>query len=92
MNDHLKKCIAERRLVYSKPVQKNVKKEGSVSILTSDEIEKIYRTYCFIFSKGLANYSYAYEYEIRKSHVNHLINSVKVIQRAWRAYKLRLET
>ena len=41
-NDHLKKCIAERRLVYSKPVQKNVKKEGSVSILTSDEIEKIY--------------------------------------------------
>src|SRR5438128_9719509 len=25
-NDHLKKCIAERRLAYSKPVQKNMKK------------------------------------------------------------------
>ena len=55
-----------------------------VSIFSSDEIEKIYQTYCFIFSKGLANYSYAYEYEIRKRCVNRLINSAKVIQQAWR--------
>ncbi len=56
-----------------------MKKEGSVSILTSDEIEKIYQTYYFIFNKGLANYSYIYEYEIRKRHVNRLINNAKVI-------------
>ena len=52
VNDHLKKCIAERRLVYPKPVQKNVKKGESVSILTSDKIEKIYRTYCLYSVKA----------------------------------------
>ena len=48
-----------------------MKKGERVSILSSDDIKKIYQIYCFIFSKGLANYSYAYEYEIRKRHVNH---------------------
>src|SRR4051794_9339654 len=39
-NDHLNECVAER---CSKPVWKNVKKE---EILSSDEIDEIYRTYC----------------------------------------------
>jgi len=81
----LNECIAKtakRRIAYSNSIQKNVKKGGRVSILSSNEIEKIYQTYCFTFSKGLANYSYAYKYEIRKRYVNRLINSAKVIQQA----------
>ncbi len=78
-NDHLKKCITKITKMHSNSVRKNVKKGGRVSILSSDKIEKIYQTYCFIFSKGLANYSYAYEYEIRKRYINHLINNAKVV-------------
>src|SRR5205814_8466067 len=63
-------------------IQKNTKKE----------IEEIYLTYCFKFSKGLSIYSYANNYETWKKHVNHLIDTVKVVQRAWRAFKLRSET
>jgi len=66
-----------------------VKKGKRVSIFSFNEIEKIYQTYYFIFSKDLANYSYAYKYEIRKRHVNHLINNVKIIQQAWRIYKIK---
>ncbi|RIA85861.1 hypothetical protein C1645_830137 [Glomus cerebriforme] len=39
-----------------------------------------------------AKFSYVYEYENRKRYVNHLIDSAKVIQRTWRAFKLRSET
>ncbi|GET62812.1 hypothetical protein GLOIN_2v205859 [Rhizophagus irregularis DAOM 181602=DAOM 197198] len=58
-NDHLKKCIA-----------RTAKKR--VSILGSDEIEKIYHTYCFIFRKGLNNYTYKHSNEIKKRIVNRL--------------------
>ena len=77
-NDHLKKCIAERR---SKSIQKNTKKRGSVSSLNSDKIEEIYLAYLVMYSKGLAHYSYDYSHEGRKKIVNRLINSAKVIQR-----------
>ncbi|PKK64676.1 hypothetical protein RhiirC2_787175 [Rhizophagus irregularis] len=60
-----------------------------VSILSSDEIEKIYQTYCFIFRKGLNNYTYEHSNEIKKRIVNRLINNVRVIQQAWRSYKKR---
>ncbi|CAG8857294.1 19185_t:CDS:1, partial [Gigaspora margarita] len=95
--NHLKKCITERPLAYSKPVWKNVKNGGvpsrkSVSLLSPDEIEKIYQTYWVMYSKGLAHYSYDYLYEGREGIVNRLINNAKVIQRAWRAFKLRPET
>src|SRR5688572_19839614 len=89
-NDHLKKCIAKTakmHIAYSNPIQKNVKKRVS-SELSDDEIEKIYQTFGFIFSKCWAKFSYAYEYENRKRYVNHLIDSAKVIQWAWRAFKL----
>ncbi|GBC52752.2 uncharacterized protein OCT59_028649 [Rhizophagus irregularis] len=81
-NDHLKKCIARTAKRRSTSIQKNTKKE----------IEEIYLTYCFKFSKGLSIYSYADDYETWKKHVNHLIDTVKVVQRAWRAFKLRPET
>ncbi|PKB97914.1 hypothetical protein RhiirA5_466547 [Rhizophagus irregularis] len=93
-NDHLKKCIAKtakKHIAYSNPIQKNVKKRVS-SELSDDEIEKIYQTFGFIFSKYWAKFSYAYEFENRKRYVNHLIDSAKVVQRVWRAFKLRPET
>src|SRR3954465_9459539 len=60
-NDHLNRCIVKtvkKQIVYFNPIQKNVKKEGSVSSLSSDEIEEIYLTYSVMYSKSLANYSY----------------------------------
>ncbi|CAG8767708.1 20690_t:CDS:1 [Dentiscutata erythropus] len=93
-SNHLKKCITEKYLAYSKPVWKNegVPSRKSVSLLSSDEIEKIYQTYWVMYSKGLAHYSYDYSYEGRKRIVNRLINNAKVIQQAWRAFQLRPET
>src|ERR1700742_4779344 len=49
-NDHLKKCIT-----------KPAKRRNTSN--TKKEIEEIYLTYCFKFSKGLSNYSYANDYE-----------------------------
>ncbi|PKC60201.1 hypothetical protein RhiirA1_399367 [Rhizophagus irregularis] len=67
-NDHLKKCIAKtvkRHIAYSNPIQKNMKKKVS-SELSDDEIEKIYQTFGFIFSKCWTKFSYAYKYKNRK--------------------------
>ncbi|PKY58116.1 hypothetical protein RhiirA4_549942 [Rhizophagus irregularis] len=58
-NDHLKKCIAKTAKRRSTSIQKNTKKE----------IEEIYLTYCFKFSKGLSIYSYADDYETWKKHL-----------------------
>ena len=96
-NDHLKKCITKTAKMHSNPVRKNMEKGGalsrkSVSSLSSDEVDKIYQTYWVMYSKGLAHYSYDYSYEGRKRIVNRLIDSAKVIQRAWRVFKLRPET
>ncbi|PKK59427.1 hypothetical protein RhiirC2_794855 [Rhizophagus irregularis] len=93
-NNHLNECItriAKRRIAYSNPIQKNVKKRVS-SELSDDEIDEIYRTLCFTLSKCWTKYSYHSTKEDRKRVVNHLINSAKVIQQAWRAFKLRPET
>ena len=45
-----------------------------------------------MYSKGLTYYGYDYSHEGRKKIVNHLIDSAKVLQRVWRAFKLRPET
>ena len=78
--------------MHSNSVQKNMKKGGNVSLLSSDEVDEIYLTYSVMYSKGLAHYSYDYSHEGRKKIVNRLINSAKVIQWAQRTYKLRPET
>src|SRR3954447_20925517 len=81
-NDHLKKCITKTAKMHSNSVRKNVKKGGSVSSLSSDEIEKIYQTYSVMYSKGLNPYSYDPSYEGRKRIVNRLIDSAKAVQQA----------
>ena len=99
-NKHLNECITKstkKHLAYSNPIRKNVKKGGalsrkSVSSLSSDKVDEIYLTYSVMYSKGLAHYSYDYSYEGRKRIVNRLIDSAKVVQQAWRAFKLRPET
>ncbi|RIA99238.1 hypothetical protein C1645_811715 [Glomus cerebriforme] len=78
--------------MHSNSIQKNMKKGESVSSLSSDEVDEIYLIYSVIYSKGLAHYSYDYLDEGRKNIVNHLIDSTKVVQRTWRAFKLRPET
>ena len=80
-NDHLKKCITKTAKMHSNSVQKNMKKGGSVSSLSSDEVDEIYLTYSVMYSKGLAHYSYDYLHEGRKKIVNRLID-IKVVQRA----------
>ena len=90
-NDHLKKCITKITKMHSNSVRKNVKKGGSVSSLSSDEVDEIYLTYSVMYSKGLAHYNYDYSHEGRKRIVNRLIDSAKVVQQAWRAFKLRPE-
>ena len=84
-NIHLNECIAKtvkRQISYSNPIQKNAKKRGSVSSLSSDEVDEIYLTYSVMYSKGLAHYGYDYSHEGRKKIVNRLIDSAKVVQRA----------
>src|SRR5581483_2542904 len=49
-NDHLKKCITKTAKIHSNSIQKNVKKRV-LSELSDNEIEKIYQTCGFIFSK-----------------------------------------
>ncbi|PKK59182.1 hypothetical protein RhiirC2_795201 [Rhizophagus irregularis] len=82
-NKHLNECITKstkKHLAYSNPIRKNVKKGGvlsqkSVSSLSSYRVDEIYLTYCFIFRKGLNNYTYKHSNEIKKRIVNHLINN-----------------
>src|SRR4051812_23519120 len=91
-NKHLNECIAKKAkkcIAYSNPIQKNVKKGGRVASLSPGEINKIYLIYSVMYSKGLAHYNDSYEGE--KGIVNRLIDSAKVIQRAWRAFKLSPE-
>ncbi|CAG8805716.1 22050_t:CDS:2 [Dentiscutata erythropus] len=90
------KYITETTNMHSNPVRKNVKKEGGVSSLGIDIVDKIYEKYYFIYSKGLSYYDYDYKHsnknEVKKRIVVRIINSVTVLQRAWRTYKLRPET
>ncbi|GES78146.1 hypothetical protein GLOIN_2v1489014 [Rhizophagus clarus] len=44
-------------------VQKNTKKRGSVSLLSPDEIDKIYQIYSVMYSKGLNHYTYDHLHE-----------------------------
>ena len=78
-NDHLKKCITKTAKMHFNSVQKNMKKGGSVSSLSSDEVDEIYLTYSVMYSKGLTHYGYDYSHEGRKKIVNRLIDSAKVV-------------
>ncbi|PKY54735.1 hypothetical protein RhiirA4_473710 [Rhizophagus irregularis] len=43
-----------------------MKKGGSVSLLSSNEVDEIYLAYSVMYSKGLAHYSYDYSHEVQK--------------------------
>ncbi|RIA79900.1 hypothetical protein C1645_745616 [Glomus cerebriforme] len=91
-NDHLKKCITKR---CSKSIQKNTKKGGvlsrkNISSLSSNEVDVIFMSYSEYPSRGYRIYNTDYEFRERIAYS--LFNSAKIIQRAWRAFKLRPET
>ena len=89
-NDHLNKCIARianRRRVYSNPIQKNVKKGGRVTLLSSDKIDKIFTEYSGYSIHG--HHAYNTPYEIKELIAYRIFNSATVIQRAWRNYMKR---
>src|SRR6266542_2953608 len=90
-NDHLKKYITKTAKMHSNSVRKNMKKGKNVLSFSSDEVDEIYLIYLVMYSKGLAHYSYDYSHEGRKKIVNRLIDSAKVVQQAWIAFKLRPE-
>ena len=93
-NKHLNECIAKtakKRIAYSNPIQKNVKKRVS-SELSDDEIDEIYGNIYFRYRKSSEFYCSHASKEIKKSVAYRLINSAKVIQRAWRTFKSRPET
>ncbi|CAG8570815.1 1964_t:CDS:2, partial [Gigaspora margarita] len=90
-NHHLNECIAKtakRRFAHSNPVQK--KGERSASSLSSDEVNEIFMNYSVYPQRGyrVFNMNNGFREKIAYS----LFNSTKIIQRAWRAYKLRPET
>ncbi|GBC10815.1 hypothetical protein RclHR1_09920013 [Rhizophagus clarus] len=65
---------------------------NKLSELSDDEINEIYDSIYFRYRKSSECFCSRDSKEIRKSTVYRLINSAKVIQRAWRAFKLRPET
>src|SRR6266542_302284 len=89
-NKHLNECIAKtakRRIAYSNPVQK---KGGRIE-LSKDEIYEICGKFTDFPSWDFSIRCNA-DYELWKRTAYHIFNSAKIIQRAWRTYKLRPET
>ncbi|RIA89095.1 hypothetical protein C1645_876944 [Glomus cerebriforme] len=76
-NDHLKKCITKTAKMHFNSVRKNEKKGGSVSLLSSNEIEEIYYNNHVKYSKGLNHYSYDYSDEGRKRIAKQVWNMVR---------------
>ena len=88
---HLNECIAkieERRVAYYRSV---LWKRKSKKALSDNEIGEIYDNIYFRYRKSSEFYCYRASKEIKKSVAYRLINSAKVIQQAWRIYKLRSE-
>jgi hypothetical protein len=92
-SDHLNKCIAkiaERLIVSFNHIQTNTKKVGRVSSLSSYEINGIFINYSIYPQRGF--HTHNTDYEFRQKIAYSIFNSAKIIQRAWRAFKLRPET
>src|SRR5437763_15140349 len=83
-NDHLKKCIAKTTKMHSNSVQKNMKKGGSVSSLSSDEVDRIFINYSVYPPRGYHIHNTDYEFKERIAYF--IFNSAKIIQQAWRAF------
>ena len=91
-NKHLNECIAKtakKRLAYSNPVQKKGGRKASE--LSKDEIYEICDKFTDFFSWDYSIRCNT-DYELWKKIAYHIINSAKVIQQIWKAFKLRPET
>ena len=64
----------------------------SKKALSGDEIDEIYGNIYFRYRKNSKFYCSRASKEIKKSVAYRLINSAKIIQQAWRAFKLGPET
>ncbi|GBC36219.1 hypothetical protein GLOIN_2v1848416 [Rhizophagus irregularis DAOM 181602=DAOM 197198] len=91
-NNHLNECITKstkKHLAYSNPIQK---KGGRIALeLSKDEIYEICGKFTDFPSRGFRIRCDA-DYELWKKTAYHIFNNAKIIQRAWRAFKLRPET
>jgi hypothetical protein len=90
-NRHLNECIAKiakKCLAYFNLIQK---KGGRItSELSKDKIYEICGKYTDFPSWGYIRYNT--DYKFWKKTAYHIFNNAKIIQRAWRAFKLRPET
>ncbi len=80
-NKYLNECITKstkKHLAYSNPIRKNMKKEESISILSSNEINRIFINYSIYPSRNY--YTHNMDYEFRKRITYFIFNSIKVIQ------------
>ncbi|CAG8846445.1 29071_t:CDS:2, partial [Gigaspora margarita] len=78
----------KRHFVHSNPIQK--KGGRNVSSLSSDKVDEIFINYSIYPQSGYCVYNM--ENEFREKIAYSLFNGAKIIQRAWRAFKLRPET
>ncbi|PKY61532.1 hypothetical protein RhiirA4_431874 [Rhizophagus irregularis] len=89
-NNHLNECITKstkKHLAYSNPIQK--KKGGRIALeLSKDEIYEICGKFTDFPSRGFRIRCDA-DYELWKKIAYYIFNNAKIIQRAWRAFKLR---
>ena len=76
--------------MHSNSVRKNMKKRGSVSLLSSDEVDEIFMNYSVYPPCGY--HTHNTDYEFRERIAYSIFNNAKIIQRAWRTFKLRPET
>ncbi|CAB4431749.1 unnamed protein product [Rhizophagus irregularis] len=89
---HLNECIAkieERRITYVRSV---LRKRKSKKGLSSIEIDEIYHNIYHRYKKIYECYYYRASDEFKRKIAYRFSNSAKVIQQAWRTYKLGPET
>ncbi len=77
-NDYLKKCITKTAKMHSNLIRKNIKKGGSVLLLSSDEIDGIFINYSVYLPHGYHLHNTDYEFRERIAYF--IFNSTKVIQ------------
>ncbi|CAG8836630.1 16498_t:CDS:2, partial [Gigaspora margarita] len=78
----------KRHFAHSNPIQK--KGGRNVLSLSSDEVDEIFMNYSIYLQRGY--HIYNMENEFREKIAYSLFNGAKIIQRVWRAFKLRPET
>ncbi|CAG8845159.1 27135_t:CDS:1, partial [Gigaspora margarita] len=78
----------KRHFAHSNPIQK--KGGRNVLLLSSDKVDEIFMNYSIYPQCGYRVYNMVNEF--REKIAYSLFNGAKIIQQAWRAFKLRPET